>query len=103
MNGFQWTIDSSTYSNGGPGPGLAPAELACTTDVDCACGYREIPDPFNDCPDFVAISPGFCTCSTSVCDGGVCDFVGVADIDSSPFTNYLYFSHKHFSAINFPT
>ncbi len=37
MGGFQWTIDSSTYSNGGPGPGLAPAELACTTDADCAC------------------------------------------------------------------
>ena len=101
MGGFQWTIDSSTYSNGGTSPGLVPAELACTTDADCACGYREIPGDFNDCADFATF--GFCTCLASVCDGGVCDFDGIAYIDSSSLTNYVFFSEAESSAMSFST
>jgi len=101
MAGFQWTIDSSTYSNGGAGPGLAPAQLACTSDADCACAYREIPGNFNDCADFAVL--GFCTCLSGVCGGGVCDFAGVAYIDSSFPTNYVFFGEAEFSALSFST
>ena len=96
---FQWTIDSSTYSNGGAGPGLAPAELACTSDADCACAYTEIPGNLNDCADFVDLSPSFCSCIQARCGGNACSVEAAAYIDSSPLTNYVFFSHTSVAAI----
>ncbi|MCH9002497.1 MAG: hypothetical protein IIC02_07970, partial [Planctomycetes bacterium] len=41
VGAFQWTIDSSTYSNGGAGPGLAPAQLPCVSNGICLGGDND--------------------------------------------------------------
>ncbi|MCH8146899.1 MAG: hypothetical protein IH987_02765 [Planctomycetes bacterium] len=97
---FQWTIDSSTYSNGGPGPGFAPAELACTTDEDCACAYTEIPGNSNDCADFAALGPGSCTCSQAACNTSVCGPRAAGYIDSSPVSNFVFFNHEALTGVD---
>jgi len=92
LGAYQWTIDSSTYSNGGAGPSFAPAQLSCTSDADCACAYTEIPGIFNDCADFAKL--GFCTCAGAWCDETVCDPRAAAYIDSSSLKNFVFRGHR---------
>jgi len=84
---FQWAMDPSTFSND-LGPGLALAELACTTDRDCACPFTERPGDFNDCSDWALF--GFCTCAEASCVENVCDPRAVAYIDYRVEGNFVF-------------
>ena len=83
---------------------MAPAQLACTSDADCACAYSAVEGDFNDCADFAAVNPGFCTCAqTGTCDGNVCGPAAAAYIDSSSLPNYVFFGQNYLATMDLNT
>ncbi|MCH8146641.1 MAG: thrombospondin type 3 repeat-containing protein [Planctomycetes bacterium] len=67
---FQCTLDGATFSLGHARPGFRVADFPCSTHEDCLCTYTSIQGEFNDCADFTAISPAFCTCAGATCNAG---------------------------------
>jgi hypothetical protein len=103
LGSFQWAADCSTYSNGGA-PGLELAELNCSTDSDCYCGYTEVPGDFNDCHDFALLAGSFCTCTQAQCsEDNKCSTAAAVYIDSSNQTNYVYSGHSSLDVVDTST
>ncbi|MCH8150035.1 MAG: SEL1-like repeat protein, partial [Planctomycetes bacterium] len=96
-----WSLDEVTFFGSGSTPGLRIATLPCGVQEDCVCAYTSIPGELNDCADFAALSPGFCSCSNATCGGEAdgCSIEASLYIDSSR-TDWLYYSYGHIFAID---